>query len=119
MLIAVNMHQVEKDICELSANDDVPHIDFEALLDRVCEEYASGNRCLENILSQCVDDMCPVVDSDYCEQLANKTVARVYRFIVNVYRALDEHLISVRGPYVCEGLQAVVKRRSVYVFKLR
>lgn len=119
MFIAVDLRDAEKDIKELSSSADAPHLDFEALLDRVCDEYARGNRCLESILSQCVDDMYPVADSDCCEQTTNKTVARVYRFIVNVYAALDEYLISLRGPYVCMDLRAVAKWRSVHVFKLR
>lgn len=123
MRIVIEFSDVAKIIKELDACDEVPGVDSDAILDYVCGEYISGNRCIENVLAECAEGLCPVCDDDYSEVAYNKALARLHSLIVTIYETLDEfklnHLPCHLYSDFCCNLRVVYQRRNLYVFELK
>lgn len=118
MHVAIQLEEAAKIFLELDRSDDVPVIDSEAILDYICGEYMLGNRCVEKVLSDCVEGLSTVTDNDYCEASYNKAVNLLHRLIISVYRTLDEYKMDY-GPHWVRGeLRLVHSWRNLYVFKL-
>lgn len=119
MRIVIELSDVAKIIKELDACDEVPGVDSDAVLDYVCGEYMSGNRCIENVLAECAEGLCPVCDDDYSEVAYNKALARLHSLIVTIYRVFDEHRLKEHVTYQYANLRMVRNWRNLYVFELK
>ena len=118
MHIVIQLDRVADLARSLDSTIDGPTIDLEAILDYICGEYMLGTRCLEKVLSDCIDGLGPVRDCDYCEVTYNKVVNELHQLIVLLYQSLDEHRLRDFNPYKYSDLRTVLRWRDLYVFKL-
>lgn len=118
MRVAIELEEASKIFLVLEGNDDVPGIDSEAILDHICSEYMLGNRCVEKVLSECMDGLGAVTDNDYCEAAYNKVVSLLHRLIISVFQTLDEYKMDYVPYWVRGDLRLVHSWRNLYVFKL-